>query len=87
MANLRRKLRVATGHDCVETVRGVGYRIRPDMAGKPICSPARPRGRNLLPRSLLALYLQCFLSYSQPDRLNPSHSPLHTAAMPTMTVW
>ena len=35
MANLRRKLRIATGHDCVETVRGVGYRIRPDMAGKP----------------------------------------------------
>ena len=25
-------------------------------------------------------------SYSQPDRLNPSHSPLHTAAIPTRTV-
>ena len=35
MANLRRKLRIATGHDCVETVRGFGYRIRPGMAGKP----------------------------------------------------
>ncbi len=25
-------------------------------------------------------------SYSQPDRLNPNHSPLHTAAIPTRTV-
>jgi DNA-binding response OmpR family regulator len=27
MANLRKKLRAAIGHDPIETVRGVGYRL------------------------------------------------------------
>ena len=38
-------------------------------------------GRPGLPRSLRVAPF-----YSQPDRLKPNHSPLHTAAIPTRTV-
>jgi hypothetical protein len=38
-------------------------------------------GRPGLPRSLRVAPF-----YSQPDRLKPNHSPLHTTAIPTRTV-
>ena len=63
-------------------LRGTGsYHPRAKGKGTAHQTGAPFAGRPGLPRSLRVAPF-----YSQPERLNPNHSPLHTTAIPTRTV-